>query len=102
MAGEVKPRGSRDTNNSCRAGIEYLRKTKDKNALNIPICTCRGRQANGNLFFDPVTQPVFYIHGTPKIGWINELMGDFHVEMRKSKEVRWRWGKVQTTTGIAY
>jgi len=46
-----------------------------------------------------------FSHGTPKVGWINELMGDFHVEAKQSKEVQWRWGKTWGTasaTGIAY
>ena len=85
-----------------RAGREYVRKIGDKNAATIAICTCRGRQASGNPYYDPVTQPVYYTHGTPRIGWINELMGDFHVDIRKSREVQWRWGKFQNTTGIAY
>jgi type II secretory pathway pseudopilin PulG len=88
-----------------RPGREYLRRTSDKNAATITLATCRGKQASGNLFFDPVTHPVFFSHGTPKVGWLNELMGDFHVETKQAKEVQWRWGKTwgtATSTGIAY
>jgi type II secretory pathway pseudopilin PulG len=84
------------------AGIEYMRRLGDKRAAEIAICTCRGKQASGNPFYDPNTQPAFYTHGTPKVGWMNELYGDFHVDMKKGKEVRWRWGKVQNSSGIAY
>lgn len=87
------------------AGVEYIRKTKDKNASNIAICTCRGKQASGNMYYNPVTNPVFFCHGTPKMGWINELKGDFHVDMVHAKEVQWRWGKTwgsATSSGIAY
>jgi len=88
-----------------RAGREYIRKNNDKKAATIPVATCRGKQASGILGYDPVTHPVFFSHGTPKVGWINELMGDGHVETKQAKEVQWRWGKTwgtATATGIAY
>jgi prepilin-type N-terminal cleavage/methylation domain-containing protein len=94
-----------DVGGTTAPGREYVRKTSDKHAATIAIATCRGRQASGNMYYDPVAQPVFYTHGTPKIGWINELMGDFHVEMRKAKQVQWRyyktWGTAKSS-GIAY
>jgi prepilin-type N-terminal cleavage/methylation domain-containing protein len=88
-----------------KPGREYLRRASDKNAATIPIATCRGKQASGNLFYDPVLHPVFFSHGTPKTGTINELFGDYHVEAKQAKEVKWRWGKTWGTassTGIAY
>ena len=62
---------------TCRPGIEYIRKTSDKNAAKIAICTCRGRQQGGNMFYDPIKQPAFFAHGNPKIGWMNELLRRF-------------------------
>ena len=88
-----------------KPGREYFRRIGDKNAATLPIATCRGKQASGNLFYDPVLHPVFFSHGTPKTGTMNELFGDFHVEAKQAKEVQWRWGKTWGTassTGIAY
>jgi prepilin-type N-terminal cleavage/methylation domain-containing protein len=90
-----------NTGGSTEAGVEYVRKTSDKHAQEIAIASCRGKQASGNPFYDPNNQLAFYVHGTPKVGWLNELFGDFHCESRKARELVWRWGKTKPV-GIAY
>ena len=94
-----------NVNGHTTPGREYVRRAGDKRAAEIAIATCRGKQASGNMFYDPVLHPVFFSHGTPKTGTINELFGDFHVEAKQSKEVQWRWGKTwgtSSSSGIAY
>jgi type II secretory pathway pseudopilin PulG len=91
-----------DTGGHCRPGVEYIRKTSDKNAASIAICTDIGFQPGGNPFYNPVTQPAYFSHGNAKIGWMNELFGDFHAESKKIKEVKWRWGIAANNGQIAY
>lgn len=77
---------------SCHAGVEYVRRVGDKNVANIAICTDRTFQRGG----------AYYLHGSAKHGWVNELFGDFHAETRmggfpnadnsKAGDLQWRWG----------
>ncbi|HWB53084.1 MAG TPA: prepilin-type N-terminal cleavage/methylation domain-containing protein [Tepidisphaeraceae bacterium] len=95
---------------STHAGIEYMRKVGDKNAASIPICTDRTFQHGSGAF---------YLHGSPKNGWVNELYGDFHAAsvlggpLRKISDtdyqaggLKWRWGKnppdATSSPGILY
>lgn len=82
---------------NARNGVEYIRRVGGKHPAEIAIATCRGKQASGVIGGGTV----FYVHGTPKVGWLNELFGDFHVESRKSRELKYRWGKT-AAAGISY
>ena len=94
--------------------MDYIRKVSDKNAYQLQICVCRSKQLNNIL-----EQP-YYMHGSPKNGWLNELFGDFHAESHLgglkvrqdalgnwyAGSLRWRWGKIPpgttSTTAIVY
>lgn len=67
-----------------RPGVEYVRRVSDKRASEIALATDRTKQAI----------PPFYVHGTPKNGWANELFGDFHCETRRGQDMKPRWGKI--------
>lgn len=60
--------------NKTYAGLEYIRKIGDKNASTIPIASCRTMKSPDGYY---------YLHGHPGNGWINELFGDFHAELRR-------------------
>ena len=75
-----------------RPGVDYLRRTSDRNAANIAICVDQSRQQTAT------SGGWFWMHGNgtnnPKKGWKNELMGDGHVEIRRPDQIVKRWASV--------
>jgi len=79
-----------DMTRKCQPGVEYLRTTRDKNAMNVAIATDQSRQIQA------LAGGWFYLHGNgtsdKRKGWKNSLMGDGHVQRFRGDEVRSRWG----------
>jgi type II secretory pathway pseudopilin PulG len=84
-----------DVGGHTSAGVEYIRKTGDKNASSIAICSCRTKQQS-----NPLNTP-YSMHGSPTHGWTNELFGDFHAESRQHSQLTWRWG-IAASAHISY
>jgi hypothetical protein len=96
-----------DATRPCKPGVDYLRKTSDKNAAQVAICVDNARQQGSGFFFYPhgvmsgwtskdvpssgkATGGPYKLTIAPK-AWFNELFGDGHAESRKGDQLRFRW-----------
>jgi prepilin-type N-terminal cleavage/methylation domain-containing protein len=81
-----------DANRPCKVSVDYIRKTGDKRAAEIIICTDRSKQATS-----PTDLNNWYMmHGTAGgrknvKGWKNALFGDGHCEHRRFDQMKPRW-----------